>query len=80
MLSEIELEYQKRVDAMSPAEKMARSVAMFEWTRQQMARRLRQENPSLSDEELRWQIALKLYEHEPAVVKLIEEYLQHVSR
>ncbi len=78
--SEIELEYQRRLNAMLPAEKMARTAAMFAWTRQQMARRIRSEQPSLSDEEVKWLVALKLYEAEPEVVKLIQEQLSHVSR
>lgn len=80
ILTDVELEYQKRIDAMSPADKMARSAAMFAWTRQQMARQFRNANPTLSDEHVKWQVALKLYEHEPDVIRLIEEYLQHVSR
>jgi hypothetical protein len=65
---------------MSSAEKMARCAAMFAWTRQQMALRIRQEKPELSDEEIKWEVALKLYENEPEVVKLIKEHLPHVSR
>jgi len=79
-VTDVEFEYQKRIDAMSPAEKMARSSAMFAWTRLQMARQFRKSNPTLSDEQVKWQVALKLYEREPAVIKLIEECLQHVSR
>ena len=78
--SEIDLEYERRWKAMSPAEKVSRSAAMFAWTRQQMARRLRNAAPSLSDEEVKWHVAMKLYEREPEVVKLIKEYLASVSR
>ena len=77
--SEIELEYERRWKAMSPAEKVARSAAMFAWTRQQMAIRIRNTQPSLSDEEVRWQVALQLYERDPEVVKLIQEQLANVS-
>lgn len=77
--TEVEIEYRKRIDAMSAAEKMARSAAMFAWTRQQMARQLRSVNPTLSDEQLKWQVALKLYENELEVVRLIQENLHHVS-
>jgi hypothetical protein len=45
-----------------------------------MALRIRQEKPELSDEEIKWEVALKLYENEPEVVKLIKEHLPHVSR
>ncbi len=78
--SEIELEYKRRWKAMSPAEKVARSAAMFAWTRQQMAIRIRNTQPSLSDEKVRWQVALQLYERDPDVVKLIHEQLANVSR
>jgi hypothetical protein len=79
-VSEVEQEYERRLRAMSPAEKMARSAAMFAWTRQQMARRIRIDQPSLTDEQVKWQVALKLYEREPEVVKLIQEHLPSVSR
>jgi hypothetical protein len=78
--SEIELEYERRWKAMSPAEKVSRSAAMFAWTRQQMARRIRSAQPSLTDDEVKWQVALKLYEREPEVVKLIQEQFSIVSR
>ena len=78
-VSEVELEYERRLRAMSPAEKMARSAAMFAWTRQQMASRIRIDQPSLTDEQVKWQVALKLYEREPEVVKLIQEHLSRVS-
>jgi hypothetical protein len=45
-----------------------------------MARRIRSAQPSLTDEEVKWQVALKLYEREPEVVKLIQEQLSIVSR
>lgn len=80
MATEVELEYERRWKAMSHAEKVSRSAAMFAWTRQQMARRIRSDNPSLSDEEIKWRVALMLYEREPEVVKLIQEQLSHVSR
>ncbi|OYP35018.1 hypothetical protein CGZ80_13500 [Rhodopirellula sp. MGV] len=78
--TEVELEYERRWRAMSPAEKLSRSAAMLTWTRQQIARRLRSSEPSLSDEVVRWRVALKLYEREPEVVKLILEKLASVSR
>lgn len=78
--TEVELEYEKRWKAMSHAEKISRCAAMFAWTRQQMARRIRSVEPRLSDEEVKWRVALKLYEREPDVVKLIQEQLSSVSR
>ena len=78
--SEIDLEYERRWKAMSHAEKLSRSAAMFAWTRQQIARRIRSVDPNLSDEEVKWLVAMKLYEREPEVVKLIQEHLARVSR
>jgi hypothetical protein len=78
--TEVELEYERRWKAMSCAEKVSRSAAMFAWTRQQMARRIQNDDPSLSDEEVKWRVALKLYDQEPEVVKLIQEHLSSVSR
>lgn len=78
--SEIDLEYERRWKAMSAAEKISRSAAMFAWTRQQMARRIHSDQPSLSEDEVKWHVALKLYEREPEVVKLIQEQLSRVSR
>ena len=76
---DVEEEYQRRIAAMAPWEKVARSAAMFAWTRQQMAARIRKENPELSDEQLKWYVALELYQDEPQVVEMIKEHLKHVS-
>jgi hypothetical protein len=78
--TDVELEYERRWKAMSHAEKVSRSAAMFAWTRQQMARQIRNDAPNLSDEEIKWRVALRLYEREPEVVKLIQEHLSSVSR
>ncbi len=78
--TEVDLEYERRIKAMSPAEKISRSAAMLAWTREQMARHILASQPDLSEEELKWRVALQLYQSEPAVVKLIEEHLASVSR
>lgn len=78
--SEIELEYERRWKAMRPVEKVARSAAMLAWTHQQMAIRIRNTQPHLTDEEVRWHVALQLYERDPDVVNLIQEQLGNVSR
>ncbi|MCA9191031.1 MAG: hypothetical protein KDB03_04700 [Planctomycetales bacterium] len=80
MATEVELEYERRWKSMSHAEKVSRSAAMFAWTRQQMAIRIRNDNPRLSNEEIKWHVALKLYERDPEMVKLIQEQLTNVSR
>ena len=77
--TEVDVEYQRRVDAMSIKEKIERSAAMLAWTRQQIAARIRKQFPELTDEQLKWHVALKLYESEPAVVALIRSRLADVS-
>ena len=77
--SEVDFEYQRRVDAMAPKEKIARVAAMLAWTRQQMAARIRRDQPELSEEQVKWHVALELYESEPEVVALIEKHLASVS-
>jgi hypothetical protein len=77
--TEIDVEYQRRVDAMSIKEKIERSAAMLAWTRQQIAARIRKQFPQLTDEQLKWHVALKLYESEPAVVAMIQGRLAYVS-
>ena len=37
--SAVELAYQRRMDSMSPAERVARSAAMFAWTREHLLAR-----------------------------------------
>ena len=77
--TEIDIEYQRRVYAMSIQEKIERTTAMLAWTRQQIAARIKAQLPDLTDEQLRWHVALKLYESEPAVIAMIQGRLANVS-
>jgi hypothetical protein len=77
--TEIDIEYQRRVDAMSNKEKIERSAAMLAWTRRQIASRILKQFPQLTDEQLKWHVALKLYESEHAVVAMIQRRLADVS-
>lgn len=77
--SAIEIEYQTRLDAMSPAERVARSAAMFAWTRDQLARRISAELGPMPDDILKWQVVLRLYGNEPDVRNMIEQRLSDVS-
>jgi len=81
----IESAYRDAIDAMSPAERVARSAAMFEWTRQQLARQIIAERtvhgaaPEIDPETLKWMVALRLYGDQPVVRRLIEQRLRDVS-
>ena len=75
----IEAEYKKRIAAMTPAQRVARSAAMFQWTREQIARRLERKLGTVDAESLKWRVALELYGHESTVRTLIEGKLRDVS-
>ena len=65
---------------MSPAERVARSAAMFQWTRQQIARQLVAQRGEMNEEVLKWRVALRLYGNQPAIREMIERKLADVSR
>lgn len=80
MISDIEKEYQARMSALSPAERVARSAAMFQWTREMLARQTTAEMGNLSAERLKWEVALRQYGNEPAIRAMIQGLLNNVSR
>lgn len=80
----IEEQYNARIDAMSPKERVARSAAMFQWMRDTIGRSLQKDRQAecgeeYTAEELKLRIALKIYASEPAVVEFIERRLADVS-
>ena len=79
MISSVEHEYQKRIDELSSVERMERTYAMLQWTREALARRITVEMGDMPAERLKWEVALRQYGSEPAVRSMIEEMLQHVS-
>ena len=76
--SNIESAYRDRINAMTPAERVARSAAMFQWTRGQIARQIRAERGDVPPERLKWLVALRLYGNEPMVRGWIERKLADV--
>lgn len=77
-MSLVEQEYAARINAMSVVEKMERSVAMFNWTREMLGREIKGSNPTISDERLRWEVAYRQYSAEPQARALIERMLARV--
>ena len=77
--SSIESAYLAGIDALSPAERVARSAAMFQWTRDQLGRRISCELGETNETLLKWHVALRLYGNEPAIRKMIEQKLADVS-
>ncbi len=75
----IEEIYRNRIDAMTPAERVARSAAMFQWTKQQIARQILLQDGPFSEEHLKWLVAMRLYGDEPVMRKIIQAQIDHVS-
>ena len=79
-MSLVEEAYQRSIDEMPPHQKMARVSAMLRWTRDLITRQVRAElGDSVSDERIRWEVALRMYGSEPVVGRLIREQLARVS-
>jgi len=71
-MSAIEKQYQARMDALSGKERVARSMAMLQWTREMLARQIVAEKGQISPERLKWEVALRLYGTEAPVRRMIE--------
>ena len=78
-MSPIEQLYQSAIDEMSPRERVARSVELFNWSREYIGRQIRSENPTVSDQRLKLLVALRIYGSEPNMKKLLEGKLADVS-
>jgi hypothetical protein len=79
MASNIEQQYQSRMDALSPRERLARCTAMLKWTRDLIARRVIDELGEMPDERLKWEVAQRMYGADPAAKALIDRRLRDVS-
>jgi len=74
----IEQRYQAEMDRLSPRERIARGIAMFDWARSWIERQIVAERGPLPEEQLRWEVALRLYGAEPGSRQLIERHLQEL--
>ena len=74
----VEQKYHERIDAMTPKERVARAASMFQWTRETIARQIVAEQGPMSEERLKWLVALRQYGAEPAVRTMIERMLDRV--
>jgi hypothetical protein len=75
----IEQRYQEAVDRLSAREKLAQSFAMFDWARGWIARQIIEERGAMGAEQLRWEVALRIYGDEPAMRQLIERHLHELQ-
>ena len=79
-MSDIEDIYRTAIDRMTPAHKIARMHGYFNWMRDLYARQIRNEQGSLSEDQLKWQVALRIYGADPRVRTLIENRMRDVRR
>lgn len=77
-MSEVEEAYRRAVDAMTPAEKFARMHSLLSWARDLYARQLRQQLGDVSDERIKWEVALRQYGSDRRTRELIERKLRDV--
>ena len=77
--SSVETIYQSQIAEMTGAEKIARSAAMFEWTRGMVARQIESTTGPLSAERMKWEVALRIYGDDPTTRSMIERILLNVS-
>jgi hypothetical protein len=79
MASRIEQHYQEQMAALSPRERVERSLAMFQWAREMLARQIVAERGPMSPERLKLEVALRQYGADPRARALIERELANVS-
>lgn len=71
--------YRERVEALSPADRVARMAAVTAWVRNQMRRSLLAADPDLSSEQIKWKVASKLYGQDTELGALIRKRAADVS-
>ena len=76
----VEQQYNSRMDALSPQERIARCAAMLKWTRDLLARQVTEELGPLSDERLKWEVARRMYGSESTAKAIIDQRLNDVPR
>ena len=79
MSSIVEQQYNSRMDALSPQERIARCAAMLKWTRDLLARQVIAELGAISEERLKWEVARRMYGSDPTAKAIIDQRLEDVS-
>ena len=77
-MSDVESLYQNAVFSMTPCEKIARSIGLFNWSRDFIARQVSKANPGASQEKLKLLVALRIYGSDQSTRELIEGLLADV--
>ena len=65
---------------MTPAQRVQRAEALLRWSREFILRQIRTEHPDISDDELRWELAFRLYGSDPHFRAWAEERRDRAAR
>jgi len=76
----VEALYRERIDRMTIAERVQRAADLFAWSRGFVERQVVAESGALSNERLKWEVALRQYGADPVVRSMIERMLALASR
>jgi hypothetical protein len=76
----VEAEYRALIDATSVIGRVRRADALFRWSRDYLARTIAAASPSLSERELKLQVALRVYGADPEMRALIRELQRRAAR
>ncbi len=76
----VESEYLKRMDQLTPKERIARAASMFQWTRDCIARQILSDSGPMSPERLKWMVAMRQYGGDKTTRELIRRALENVPR
>ena len=77
---DVKLEYRTRIDAMSVVERVRRAEALFDWSRDYIARSILAARGPLPEDRLKWEVALRQYGADPQTRALIDELRARVAR
>ncbi len=77
--SSIEATYREAMDRLTPAEKVARGMAMLDWSRRWLSRQIVAEKGPIPANRLRLEVARRLYRGEPATCRLIDAAIAELS-
>lgn len=76
----VELKYQERIDAYMPKERIARAAAIFQWTRETIARQITADSGPVSSDRLKWLVAMRQYGADATAREIIKRALENVPR
>lgn len=73
-MSQVEERYNQALDAMSPAQRLQRTAALYTSMQRMLEHQVRKEFPGLSQRELKWHVAQRMYLSDAATQRLLQQY------